>query len=103
MFVVPMPQSKDTQQWKPNAFEEAQINRIASYVVVAERCAVYFHTIDFALLEKLRAKGVASWQGDPNKYPSMLAADNDKEGKDLFRSKCDALCFPRKEPCRAEE
>jgi hypothetical protein len=99
-----MPRSKKAQQWQPDAFEQDMIDRIANYIVVAERCAAHLRSFDFPNVEGLWAQVQADFQANTAKFPSVMAEHNDAKGRKQFQLRCQAICFPPKSnPPRSPE
>lgn len=88
-----MPRSKAAMRWKPNAFEQAMIDQMAAYVVVGQKCMDHIRSLDFPNKEWLWAQVQADFLANP-KYPSVVAAQDDVEGRKQFQLKCQAICFP---------
>jgi hypothetical protein len=91
-----MPRSKKAQQWQPDAFEQDMIDRIANYIVVAERCAAHLRSFDFPSVEGLWAQVQADFQANTAKFPSVMAEHNDAKGRKQFQLRCQAIRFPPK-------
>jgi hypothetical protein len=69
------------------------IDRIANYVIVAERYAAHLCSFNFPNIEQLWVQVQADFLANPVKYPSTMAAQNNVEGRKQFQLKCQAICF----------
>lgn len=79
-----MPRSEDAKKWEPDAFEQDMTNRIANYTIVAERCAAHLRSFNFPDIAQLWRQVQADFMADPVKYPSLMAEQNDTEGRTQF-------------------
>jgi hypothetical protein len=89
-----MPRSNDAKQWQPDAYGQDMIDKIANYTIVAERSAAHLRSFDSTSMKQLWPQVQTDFLGDPVKYPAVMADLNDVEGRRLFQSKCEAICFP---------
>ena len=88
-----MQRPDDAKNWQPDSSGQDAINRMANFLVVAERCSAHLRLYNQSTIKPLWDEVRAEFQGDPAKYPVFLANDNDMEGKKHFQMKCEALCF----------
>ena len=70
------------------------VDTIVNYDIVAEKCAARLRRYDQALIGRLWKEQEMIFMGDPVKYPSVMVAPHDTEGRNQFWAKCQALCFP---------
>ncbi len=99
-----MPRSSDAKEWRPDALGQEMIDRMANFIIVAERCAAQLRSFNFPSIERLWAQVQADFQGDPVKYPAVMADHDDVESRKQFQMKCEAICFPPKSrPPRSPE
>lgn len=70
------------------------VETIVNYDIIAEKCAAHLRQYDQALVGRLWEERQAIFTGDAIKYPSAMVAPHDTEGRNWFRAKCKALCFP---------
>jgi hypothetical protein len=89
-----MPRSRDAKSWQPDASDQKYIDRMAGYLVVAERCGIKLRSLDQSVVEPLWNDLQVVFYNDPIKYPSAMPQINDVEGRRLFQEKCEAICFP---------
>jgi hypothetical protein len=91
-----MPRSADAKLWKPDAFGREAIERMTKLVVVAEECGAHLRSLGIPsnTLKQLWATAEAEFRADPERYPVVLADDNNIEGRIQFRRKYEAICFP---------
>jgi hypothetical protein len=78
----------------PDAFGQETIDRMVNFTIVAERCGAQLRSLKLPSINKLWAKVEADFRSDPVKYPATMADQPDKEGRQQFRAKCEAICFP---------
>jgi hypothetical protein len=86
-----------------NEHEKMLVQTIVKYDIVAERCAAKLRQYDRALVERLWAEGESMFMGNPTKYPVITALQQDMDGRNRFRMKCQGLCFPPERPRCPEE
>jgi hypothetical protein len=98
-----MPRSNAAKQWIPDAFGQAMIDLTAQLIVVSECSAKHLQSLHFPDVEQLWACIQADFQNNPAIYPSVMANINDVEGRNHFRKKWEAICFPQQPPCSPEQ
>ena len=83
------------------------VDNILKYNIIAEQCAARLREYDQSLIGQLWEELEAIFMGDSVKYPSTMVASHDTEGRNQFRVKCQALCFPpdleSQRPCCPQE
>ncbi|KIL57437.1 hypothetical protein M378DRAFT_384024 [Amanita muscaria Koide BX008] len=89
-----MPRTDDAKNWQPNASDQNLIDRMTEYLILAEHCLIKLRALDKSHVKTLWLELQAVFQGDPVKYPSAMAAQNDAKGRRDFLAKCHAICFP---------
>jgi hypothetical protein len=86
-----------------NEHERMLVETIVKYDIVAEQCAAKLRQYDRTLVERLWAEGESMFMGNPAKYPVITALEQDTDGRNLFRMKCQGMCFPVERPRCPEE
>jgi hypothetical protein len=89
-----MPRSLTAQNWKPDATEQHMIDEMAKYLILGEHVSAKLRTLEKSHCEQLYNRISGAFTRDPIKYPSLMALDNDKKGREVFAAKCEAICFP---------
>ena len=81
------------------------IDTIIKYNIVAEQCTAHLRKCDQALASRLWDKLGVTFQANSVKYPSVMVAPHETEGRNQFQEKCQALCFPpeSQRPCHLQE
>ena len=100
-----MPRSNDAKKWQPDPSSQDLIDKMAKFLIVAERAAEHLRTLNFLSTKELWVQVQADFQGDPVKYPTVMVPQHDIEGRKQFQMKCEAICFPPESelPCCPEE
>lgn len=100
-----MPRYNHAKKWKPDQSSQDLIDKMARFLIVAERSAAHLRTLDFSSTKELWVQVQAAFQNDPMKYPVIMAPQDDTEGRKQFQMKCEAICFPpeTEQPCCPEE
>lgn len=91
-----MPHSSDAKECWPDALGQEMIDRMAKFIIVAEHCAVQLCSFNFPSIEWLWVQVQVDFQGDPIKYPAVMADYTDVESRKQFQMKCEVICFPPK-------
>jgi hypothetical protein len=67
---------------------------MTDYLIIAERCLLKLRTLEASHVQALWLELQAVFKGDPVKYPSAMAAQNDMKGMRDFLAKSQVICFP---------
>jgi len=89
-----MLRSNAAKQWKPDPPGKLLMERIIRYDLAAQRASQHLRLCDQHVLQPTWDQTQAEFQGDPIRYPSVMApVENPKERKS-FQLKCEKFCFP---------
>jgi hypothetical protein len=78
------------------------IDKLSSYLIVAECCAVKLRSVNNEQWATLYDQLQVAFMNDPMKYASTVPGLNDAEGMKEFWRKCEAMCLSST-PCTTEE
>jgi hypothetical protein len=85
------------KNWQPSALDQKLIIEWRT-ISSSQKSALWSSVHDDSYTQRLWLEVQAVFMGDPVKYPSVMAAQNDFKGRKDFLEKCEAICPPSEVP-----